>query len=107
MGLLKYTVNDIRKEAEMYLAGKSIPSIAAELKMPVSTVSWHLIHPLKDIDYRAWVVIRCKLLNRARNKDRQECEEFAIGNSGIAIDDISAEIDEINLLRSMQVRGTT
>ena len=99
MKLVKYSSTDIRTEAQLFLGGKSIPTIASILNIPVSTVSWHLIHPLKDIDYTAWIAIRYKLLNRAVNKDRQEREELAISFSGVSIDNLSAQWEEIDKLR--------
>lgn len=81
---LRYTPECVKKEAEMYLSGDSILTIARKLKMPNQTVSWHLIHPLKRIDYSAWIAIRYKLLSRAHDPERQSLEEQEILNSGIS-----------------------
>lgn len=80
----KYSPKVIKQEAQLYLSGKTIPAIAIELGIPISTVSWHLIHPLSKIDYRAWIAIRYRLLHRAKNARRRDYEEFMIESSGLS-----------------------
>lgn len=77
-GYRRYSKEDVLREAELYLAGKSIPDISKELKTPFQTVSWHLMHPLRNYDYSAWIVIRNQLLHRAKNMKRKEQEQSEI-----------------------------
>ena len=76
--LRKYTSETVLREAEMYLEGYSITQIAKQLKMPNQTVSWHLIYPLKEIDYTSWIEIRDRLLKRAKNPKRHDYEKRCI-----------------------------
>ena len=88
----KYTDREINLEAILFISGKSILEISKLLKIPSSTISWHLIHPLKKINYTAWLTIRYKLLRRAKNTDRLIDETNEIYASGM-IDFIVAEWD--------------
>lgn len=74
MSLKKYTPEQVKQEAVLFLSGKSIRVISRELSIPRSTVSWHLIHPLKQIDYSKWVTIRTKLYKYAKSRERAEDE---------------------------------
>lgn len=80
----RYTRDTIIEEAQLYIQGHSIPQISKELGIPVSTVSWHLIHPLEHIRYLDWLVIRYRLIRRAKNPSRADYESWHIDNSGIA-----------------------
>lgn len=77
MKLYKYSAEIVSREAKLYLEGYSIPQIAKMLKMPNQTVSWHLIYPLKEIDYWSWIEIRDKLLKRAKSPARYKYEKNA------------------------------
>lgn len=66
----RYTQEDILAEANMFLSGNTVKQVAVTLKAPVSTVSWHLIYPLKDINYSVWVRVRVRLDKYAKNKSR-------------------------------------
>lgn len=66
----KYTQEDILAEANMFLSGNTIKQVAAALKAPISTVSWHLIYPLKGVNYSVWVRVRVRLDKYAKNKSR-------------------------------------
>lgn len=66
----KYTQEDILAEANMFLSGNTIKQVAVALKVPVSTVSWHLIYPLKEIDYATWMRVRVRLDKYAKDKSR-------------------------------------
>lgn len=78
MRLKKYTKECVQREADLYLSGKSIPAISKILRMPDSTVSWHLIHPLEKIDFVSWLRIRKKLNKVAKDKSRAAYEEWII-----------------------------
>lgn len=80
MKLRKYNSRIVRKEAKMYLDGYSMNQISAKLNIPIQTISWHLIHPLADINYDAWIKIRKKLLGQAKDPARQAFEEWAINS---------------------------
>lgn len=67
----RYTKNDILTEAHMYcIEQMTIVEISERLKVPCATISWHLLYPLKDIDYRMWVKVRCKCLAYAKKPER-------------------------------------
>lgn len=66
----KYTSEDILVKANMFLAGYNLKRISNTLNTPISTVSWHLIYPLKEIDYATWMRVRDKLDKYAKNKSR-------------------------------------
>lgn len=66
----RYTSEDILAEANMLLTGRTIVQVSKIFHMPASTVSWHLIYPLKDIDYYLWRKVRAKLDKYAKNKSR-------------------------------------
>lgn len=78
MNLRKYTKITVLCEADLFLAGHSLGTISRELNIPLSTVSWHLIHPLREIDERRWLKVREKLLRFARDSKRASVEELAI-----------------------------
>ena len=67
----RYTKNDILTEAHMYCVEQmTVVEISERLKVPRATVSWHLLYPLKDIDYCMWVKVRCKCLAYAKKPER-------------------------------------
>lgn len=66
----RYTQEDILAEANMLLSGRTIIQVSKILSMPPSTVSWHLIYPLEEIDYYLWKKVRAKLDKYAKNKSR-------------------------------------
>ena len=70
MKLKKYLPQTIKAEARLYLDGKSLPVIAKALGIPLSTVSWHLIYPLRYIDHDLWLKVRKNLLKYAKNYRR-------------------------------------
>ena len=66
----RYTREDILAEANMLLTGRTIMQVSKILNAPASTVSWHLIYPLKEIDYFLWKKVRTRLDKYAKNKKR-------------------------------------
>lgn len=102
MKLRKYNSAHVLLEAGMFLNGMSISDIAYQLNMPNQTVSWHLINPLKELDYNAWLCIRYKLLRRARNKNRAAWESMQIDNSGF-IESIEAQWDELERMKKNEI----
>lgn len=77
--LNKYTNDCVEREAELYFTGYTITAIASRLNMPRSTVSWHLIFPLKEINFRYWLRVRQKLHDYAKNPIRatEESKELS------------------------------
>lgn len=66
----RYTESDILKEACMFCKEHiSIVEIAKRLQMPRSTVSWHLLYPLKNINYSLWVVVRKECFTHAKKPE--------------------------------------
>ena len=74
MRLRKYTPEQVKQEANLFLSGKSLKEVSRELGIPHSTVSWHLIYPLKQIDYSRWATIRTKLYKYTKSHKRAEYE---------------------------------
>ncbi len=70
MRLRKYTERDIITEAEMFLNGANIRTIAQILNIPKSTVSWHLIKPLRTIDLVLYKQVRERLNKFAKSQLR-------------------------------------
>lgn len=66
----KYSDEQIKMEAKLFLEGNSIREISDKLHIPKSTVSWHLIHPLKRIDFESWAIIRSRLAGSAKDSFR-------------------------------------
>ena len=66
----KYTPEDILAEANMFLAGHNLSQVSAALSVPMSTLSWHLIYPLRDVNYALWTQVRARLDKYAKNKSR-------------------------------------
>lgn len=57
----RYTEEDILVEAKEYLKDDArLVDVAKTLHMPLSTLSWHLLHPLRDIDFALWAEVRAK-----------------------------------------------
>ena len=48
--LKKYSTDTIRAEALLILSNKTYTYVSRELGIPLSTVGWHMLHALKDID---------------------------------------------------------
>lgn len=66
----RYAENDILKEACMFCKERvSIAEIAKRLRVPRSTVSWHLLYPLKNIDYSMWVAVRKECFIHAKKPE--------------------------------------
>ena len=66
----RYTTEDILAEANMLLTGRTIIQVSRLFSTPPSTISWHLIYPLKEIDYALWKKVRARLDKYAKNKKR-------------------------------------
>lgn len=67
MSLVKYTENTVLQEAEMYLKGYTLPEISKKLRIPKSTASWHLIKPLKHINFDLYIQVRERLNKYAKS----------------------------------------
>lgn len=66
----RYTESDILKEARMFCEARiSIAGIAKRLQMSCSTVSWHLLYPLKNINYSLWVAVRKECFTHAKKPE--------------------------------------
>lgn len=78
MKLRKYTERDIINEAELFLKGTNIRTIAQILNIPKSTVSWHLIKPLRTIDLSLYKQVR-KQLNRYAKSQLRVWQDVSIG----------------------------
>lgn len=83
----RYTKNDILTEAHMYCVEQmTVIEISEQLKVPRATVSWHLLYPLKDIDYHMWVKVRCKCLAHAKKPERyMDAHDIQAVNTNSAI----------------------
>lgn len=83
--LVKYTNDTVIAEAELFLSGMKLHAISQHLCIPLSTVSWHLIHPLEYIDYDLYIQVRSQLNRYAKNQKRQLRDETLIysHNEGI------------------------
>lgn len=58
----KYTDDDILTEAREYLKdGVKLKDVARTLRVPISTLSWHLTYPLRDINHALWEEVRIKV----------------------------------------------
>ena len=58
----KYTDDDILTEAKEYLKDDvKLKDVARTLRVPVSTLSWHLTYPLRDIEHALWEEVRIKV----------------------------------------------
>lgn len=78
MKLRKYTEQDVLYEAELFLDGATIRTIAQVLNIPKSTVSWHLIKPLRTIDLSLYKQVR-KQLNRYAKSQQRVWQDVSIG----------------------------
>lgn len=76
--LQKYTKETVIQEADLFLQGYPIRRISKTLGVPRSTISWHLIKPLKDIDSHLWVRVRERLNKYAKNKIRRAEDQVFI-----------------------------
>lgn len=70
MRLYKYSNQTVLKEADLLLSGHTLNQISEILKIPISTVSWHLIKPLFFLDYSKWVEVRKRLNKFAKSELR-------------------------------------
>lgn len=70
--MYKYTYQDVVNEADLILAGYTLDRASAQLVIPRSTISWHLIHVLVHIDYNKWSQIRKKFIKWERKKASHE-----------------------------------
>lgn len=68
MTMYKYSNQDVFNEADLILAGYTLERASAQLCIPKSTISWHLIHVLKYIDHDRWSQIRKKFIKWERKK---------------------------------------
>ena len=58
----KYTDDDILVETKEYLKDDmKLVDVARMLRIPISTLSWHLTYPLRDIDHTLWEEVRIKV----------------------------------------------
>lgn len=70
----RYTKEHVKHEAELFLSGSTLSEIAECTHTPLSTVSWHLIHPLYDYDIELYIKVRAKLLTRCKDESRRTRE---------------------------------
>ena len=76
----RYTEEDILAEAEEYLKdGVRMQDAADTLNIPLSTLSWHLLHPLKNINYNMWVAVRKRCFMYAKKPEYYMDEIDLIG----------------------------
>lgn len=78
--LMTYSDQHVLAEGALFLCGCSIAQISKLLDTPRSTVSWHLIHPLKTLDYPAWIKVRAKLIRYGKNNARIREEQCLINS---------------------------
>ena len=72
----RYTDDDILTEARLFCElNMSIADIAKSLGVPLATVSWHLLYPLKNLNYRMWITVRCRCFAYTRKPERYLNEE--------------------------------
>ena len=76
--MYKYKPQDVIAEADLFLSGHTLVNISNKLDIPVSTVSWHLIYKLEQIDPEKWVNVRKYLNKFAKNKIRAEKVKYLI-----------------------------
>lgn len=68
----KYTNGDILAEAKEYLKdGMKLTDVTRVLYVPLSTLSWHLTYPLRDIDRALWEEVRIKIYESKRANARR------------------------------------
>lgn len=82
MALRKYSPETVITEADMLLSGMKLSDISQALDIPMSTVSWHLIYPLRYINFDKWARVR-KLINKfAKNKSRAHSDYLLAKSKG-------------------------
>lgn len=75
MQLRKYTKEQVIKEADLFLTRNwTLKQVSRHLGIPHSTVSWHLIFVLRELNYDKWVQVRTRLHCYARNAIRAQEE---------------------------------
>lgn len=68
----KYTNGDILAEAKEYLKDDmKLTDVTRVLYVPLSTLSWHLTYPLRDIDRALWEEVRIKIHESKRANARR------------------------------------
>lgn len=77
---MTYSDQHILAEGALFLCGFSVSQISKLLDTPRSTVSWHLIYPLKTLDYPSWIKVRAKLIKYVKNKARIREEQCLINS---------------------------
>lgn len=76
MKLQKYSEQTVIEEAKLFLSGNTLHTISSIiLCIPLSTVSWHLLKPLRYIDNHLWVQVRNILDKRAKDPERRAAYE--------------------------------
>lgn len=70
MELSKYDLEIVIQEARLLLEGQNLHQISKELKIPLATISWHLLFPLKVMDYPLWIQVDEELRRRKLGKRR-------------------------------------
>ena len=73
--LYKYSDLVVKTEAYLFLQGYTLKQVSETLNIPISTVSWHLIHPLFRIDFEMWIQVRDILKHRAFDQERVNREK--------------------------------
>lgn len=59
----RYSDNQVIAEAYLVLTGCLYKDVSSMLKMPISTVGWHMKYRLKDVDKELYHRVR-KIINR-------------------------------------------
>lgn len=70
MKLAKYNAETVIQEARLVLKGYNLHQVAQELKIPLATVSWHLLFALKNLDHPLWVEVDEELVKRKWGRRR-------------------------------------
>lgn len=68
MSLYKYTSDTVLQEADLIIAGNKLREVSALLKIPISTVSWHMLNSLKQLDLTRYEKVRVRLAHLQYNR---------------------------------------
>lgn len=91
----RYTDDDILTEARLFCElNMSIADIAKSLGIPLATVSWHLLYPLKNLNYRMWITVRYRCFAHTRKPERYLNEEDVCKIEAM-VDNTSEHVDTL------------
>lgn len=99
----RYTDDDILTEARLFCElNMSIADIAKSLDIPLATVSWHLLYPLKNLNYHMWITVRYRCFAHTRKPERYLSEEDArkieamVGGTSEHVDTLFKKLKEVH-----------